>query len=103
VTGKDVLAPVTEPAFQIYTSFRPTLAEASSPWYEVLLDASVPATRGKFETKLVITGAPLDRVQPGTMQATCTGRTGHPIRAKVTFAPFKVYCQQHATWMPVIE
>src|SRR3712207_2029654 len=43
VRGWDVLAPVTEPVFNVYTSFSPTLAAASSNAYSIVLDAYVPA------------------------------------------------------------
>ncbi len=99
VTGADVLAPVTEPAFNVYTSFKPVLAAASSKSYTVFLDASFLVTDGSFDTALVITGAPLDGIELGTLQVACRGSTGKSIRAKIAFAPLAVYCQKDDVWV----
>ncbi len=98
VTGIDLLAPVTTPLFNVSTSFSPTLAATDSEAYTVFLHASYPAP---VDSALVITGAPLDGFALGTLQVSCEGRTARSIRAKVSFAPLQVYCQQDDGWVLV--
>lgn len=98
VQGVDALKLLTEPLFKIKTVFHQELQAVDSPGYVILIEADVPATRGDFATKLMITsvdGLTLD------LPAMCAGRTGKTIRAKVDLEPFAVSCQQETTWVPV--
>jgi hypothetical protein len=95
VSGADLLAPVTEPAFQIETVFKPSLEPTASSNYRVRLDAFVPATDGAYPAEIIMTKLVGGLAIEAPVR--CTGQTGKSIRAWIEFSPFRVACQHVAT------
>lgn len=104
VVGDDPFDLATNLLFNMNTVFDPRLGAADSPSYSVLLEGYVASSTAQdYRVDLVVTGAPLDRVPAGTIQATCQGQTNKAVRVKVQFQPFDVSCQKDTTWVSILS